>query len=146
LLPLIQAYYQFDSIKFDRRTIVSALERLLRCRSLGSIWVIEGGARELAGYAILTYNYDLEFGGLQGIITEFFISQPHRRQGLGARVIAAIADFCRAAGISAIELQVTRGNRRAIKFYESLSFEMLDRLVLDLDLQRSKISGQLRYR
>jgi hypothetical protein len=27
LLPLIQAYYQFDSIKFDRRIIVRALER-----------------------------------------------------------------------------------------------------------------------
>ena len=46
LLTLIEAYYQFDSIEFDRRTIASALERLLRCRSLGRIWVIEGGARE----------------------------------------------------------------------------------------------------
>jgi hypothetical protein len=26
--------------------------------------------RELVGYAILTYNYDLEFGGVQGIITD----------------------------------------------------------------------------
>jgi GNAT superfamily N-acetyltransferase len=127
LLPLIQAYYQFDSIKFDRSIIVRALEWLLRCRSLGRIWVIEGGTCELVGYGILTYNYDLEFGGLQGIITEFFITEPHRRQGLGVRMMRAIADFCRVAGISALELQVRRGNRPS---FGSLTIERWQSLLL----------------
>jgi len=138
LLPLIRAYYRFDSIKFDHRKIARALDRLLRSRSLGRIWVIEVAKRELAGYAILTYNYDLEFGGIQGIITDFFITEAYRRQGLGARMISAIASFCRTNGISAIELQVTRGNLRAKNFYHSLGFETLDRLVMDLDLNRNK--------
>ena len=105
---------------------------------LGRVWVIETAERGLVGYAILTYNYDLEFGGVQGIITEFFIIEPCRRQGLGRRMIATIASFCRKNRITTVELQVTRGNRRARQFYESLGFETLDRLVMDLDLQRSQ--------
>jgi len=140
VLALIKAYYRFDSITFDHARIGHALDRLLRSRSLGRIWLIEVAKRELAGYAILTYNYDLEFGGVQGIITDLFIREAYRRQGLGARMISAIVSFCRTNGISAIELQVTRGNRRARDFYHSLGFETLDRLVMDLDLHRTKPS------
>ena len=62
LLRLVAAYYRFDSIAFDTRATGAALRRLLRDKSLGRAWVIDSG-RELAGYAIVTYNYDLEFGG-----------------------------------------------------------------------------------
>jgi GNAT superfamily N-acetyltransferase len=100
------------------------------------VWVINTAAeRELIGYAILTYNYDLEFGGVQGIITDFFITEPYRRHGLGRRMIAAITGFCRKGGIRTIELQVTRKNRRARQFCESLGFETLERLIMDLELQ-----------
>src|SRR5207253_2458527 len=102
-------------------------------RSLGRAWVIDMGSA-LAGYTIMTYNYDLEFGGLEGIITDFFIAERYRRKGLGAQMISVVANFCRKAGINAIELQVTRENRRAREFYKSLGFETLDRLVMSLDL------------
>ena len=136
LEPLIEEYYKFDSLQFDGRTIGRALQRLLRSRTFGRVWVIETVAEPgLVAYAILTYNYDLEFGGVQGIITEFFIIEPYRRHGFGRRMIAAIAAFCRKSGITTIELQVTRKTRRARQFYESLRFETLDRIVMDLELQ-----------
>jgi GNAT superfamily N-acetyltransferase len=135
LLRLIEQYYEFDSLKFDAQTIKYALQRLLRSRTLGRVWVMETVQYELAGYAILTYNYDLEFGGIQAIITDFFIIEPYRRQGLGQRMIATMADFCRKSGIATIELQVTHGNQGARQFYESQGFETLDRLVMDLRLR-----------
>ena len=33
-------------------------------------------------YALLTYNFDLEFGGLQGILTDLFVVTRHRGSGL----------------------------------------------------------------
>src|SRR4029077_18954936 len=101
MLPLIEAYYAFDSIDFDARIIRPALSRLLRDRSLGRSWVVDD-ARSLAGYAIMTYNYDLEFGGTEGIITEFFIAPNHRREGLGLKMITAVREFCRSARIATI--------------------------------------------
>jgi hypothetical protein len=35
LLPLIEQYYKFDSLKFDAQTIGQALQCLLRSRTLG---------------------------------------------------------------------------------------------------------------
>ena len=137
LLTLVERYYRFDSIAFDARVTGRALIKLLRDRSLGRAWVLDAG-RALAGYAILTFNYDLEFGGIEGIITDFFIDSRHRRKGLGARMLAVITDYCRSTGIDAIELQVTDQNRRAIQFYKSRGFVKFPRVVMGLDLATTK--------
>lgn len=133
MLPLIEAYYAFDSIDFDARVIRPALSRLLRDKSLGRSWVVDAGG-SLAGYAILTYNYDLEFGGTEGIITEFYIAANYRREGLGAKMIATIREFCRSAHIGTIELQVSRDNRRARSFYQALGFAPSDRIVMSIEV------------
>jgi GNAT superfamily N-acetyltransferase len=133
LLRLVKAYYRFDSIAFDERVTGDALRRLLRDKSLGRVWVIDTGPA-LAGYAILTYNYDLEFGGVEGLLTDMFIAARYRRRRFGAAMIAAVRDFLSNAGIGAMELQVTRSNRRARLFYKTLGFKQLDRVVMSLDI------------
>jgi GNAT superfamily N-acetyltransferase len=134
LLRLVGAYYRFDSIAFDSRVTGGALRQLLREKSLGRAWVI-GSGRELAGYAIVTYNYDLEFGGIEAIMTDLFIAQRHRRKGLGARMIEAVRDFCRREGIGALELQVSQRNDAAQAFYRALGFEALDKIVMNLEVR-----------
>jgi ribosomal protein S18 acetylase RimI-like enzyme len=134
LLPLIAAYYKFDSIAFDRVVTGRALRGLLRDPSQGRAWIVDAG-RSPAGYAILTYNYDLEFGGTQGIITDLFVGTRYRRKGLGAKLIDAICRYCRANGIEAVELQVTATNRRAQSFYRALGFRKSDRIVMGLELR-----------
>jgi ribosomal protein S18 acetylase RimI-like enzyme len=71
---------------------------------------------------VLTFNYNLEFGGLEGLVTDLFRAPRHGRKGLGAQLIAAVRDFCRGQEISAIELQVTRNNRAAQIFYRTIVF------------------------
>jgi ribosomal protein S18 acetylase RimI-like enzyme len=132
LLRLVAAYYEFDSIAFDKVTTGRALHQLLRAKSLGRVWVIDMGAA-LAGYSILTYNFDLEFGGLEGILTDFFIAPRHRRKGLGRQLIDAVRKFCASEEIATIELQVTRDNRDALEFYRALGFESLDRIVMSIE-------------
>jgi GNAT superfamily N-acetyltransferase len=134
LLRLVAAYYRFDSIAYDTRVTGAALRRLLREKSLGRAWVIDAG-RELAGYAIVTYNYDLEFGGIEAILTDLFIAQRHRRKGLGARMVNAVCAFCRRERIGALELQVNRSNEAAQAFYRALGFEALDRIVMSFDVR-----------
>src|SRR5262245_59891491 len=72
LLGLIRTYYRFDHIRFRAGTIEPALRKLLRRRSLGRNWIMRDGAKPV-GYFVLTFNYDLEFGGFEGIVTDLFI-------------------------------------------------------------------------
>ena len=132
LLRLIRAYYRFDHIRFDSRTMPGALRTLLHKPSLGRVWVA-GDRTRLVAYLVLTYNYDLEFGGNEGIITELYVENSSRGSGLGRGMIDAARAFCHKSGIDTVELQVSRGNRRARAFYKTLGFREFDRVVMAID-------------
>src|SRR6516164_3778977 len=82
LLKLVGAYYRFDRIPFDRKAIASGLSLLLNDQSLGRAWLILN-RRRAVGYLVLTFGFDLEFGGRQATITDFYIDAHHRRRGIG---------------------------------------------------------------
>jgi ribosomal protein S18 acetylase RimI-like enzyme len=132
LLRLVRAYYRLERIRFERGTIAGALSTLLRKPALGRVWVVQHGKR-LVAYLVLTFNYDLEFGGLEGMITELFVEARWRRLGIGRRLIDLARSFCHKSGIATLELQVSRDNRGAREFYKSLGFREFDRVVMSID-------------
>jgi ribosomal protein S18 acetylase RimI-like enzyme len=132
LVALVGAYYRFDRIRFESRTVAGALSTLLRKPALGRVWVAQDGKR-LVAYLVLTFNYDLEFGGLEGIITELFVAARWRRLGIGQRLIDVARSFCHKSGIATLELQVSRDNRKARAFYKSLGFREFRRIVMAID-------------
>ena len=136
LLPLVKAYYAFDGIAYDGKTLRTALVQLLKEKSLGRVWIIDTG-RGLAGYAVLAFSYDLEFGGREGIITDLFISARFRRKGYGARLLSMIIAYCRRTALYEIELHVTRENRAAMAFYKSFGFLDRRRTVLTLEVKNA---------
>ncbi|HXD91169.1 MAG TPA: GNAT family N-acetyltransferase [Candidatus Binataceae bacterium] len=129
LLALIRAYYRFDHIRFNARTIAPALDKLLRSRSFGRVWIMCDGARP-AGYVVLTFNFDLEFGGLEGLVTDLFVDARYRGRGLGRRALDIVDNYCRARGIGMVELQVEDENVEAQAFYRKLGFKQLSRIVM----------------
>ena len=133
LVDLIREYYRYDGIRFPAKTMGPALRKLLRDETLGRVWLIRQG-RDTAGYVILTFNYDLEFGGLQGIVTDLYLREGHRGRGLGKQALDGVADYCRSHGISAIELQVEHENKAAQAFYRALGFRKLSRIVMGKSL------------
>ena len=129
LFKLVEEYYQYDSLGFDEKTIGAALRKLLQDESLGRAWIVEQGT-EVGGYVLLTFNYDLEFGGYEGLITDLFLREKFRGRGIGRLTIDRVEAHCRAAGISAVELQVEIENTSAQSFYHKLGFSRLPRLVM----------------
>jgi ribosomal protein S18 acetylase RimI-like enzyme len=55
-------------------------------------------------------------------ITAVEVREPYRRQGLGRRVIAALAEYAAARGVRHVYLQVADDNVPAIALYERLGF------------------------
>jgi ribosomal protein S18 acetylase RimI-like enzyme len=129
VMPLVRAYYRFDHIRFNPRAIDHALDQLLRSRSLGRVWIMCDGSRAV-GYLVLTFNFDLEFGGLEGIVTDLFVSARYRGYGLGRRALDIVDDYCRARRIGMVELQVEKDNAAALDFYRRIGFRPLTRIVM----------------
>ena len=129
VLSFVKTYYEFDAIPFSATEVRSGLEALLRDLSLGQIWLIRVGHEDV-GYVVLTFGYDLEFGGPQATITELYIVDRYRRLGLGTKTLRFVEATCRELGVRALELQVESKNMAAQAFYPKLVFEPNDRITL----------------
>jgi len=134
LLKLIVAYYQFDKIPYQLDSLRRGLDTLLRNLSQGQAWLLETHHRAI-GYAILTYNFDLEYGGIEGMLTDLYVEKRFRQHGVGSLALYEIEDFCRERGIRTIELQVQHHNKSAHTFYRKTGFRVLPRRVFVLDVR-----------
>ncbi len=82
----------------------------------------------IAGHVILTFGYDLEFGGRQATVTDMFLRPAFRKSGLGTEVFQTLERVCAKLDVKAIELQAERGNLAAQKFYAKLGYKAHDRI------------------
>jgi diamine N-acetyltransferase len=126
-VSFVGQYYQFDSIAFDAERVRRGILQLIGNPALGFIWFIAPQGQPV-GHVVLTFSFDLEFGGRVATVTEVFIEKSARAQGLGRRVFQELEAICRANEIGALELQVKRDNSQAQQFYKKLGFHFHDRL------------------
>lgn len=121
LLPLIAEFNAAEGIDTPPSRTARALERLLADSSLGRAWFILFGG-SCVGYIVLTFGYDLEYGGRDAWITDFYVREEFQGRGVGTQAVAALEQEARKLQICALHLMVRDSNRRAIKVYEKQGF------------------------
>ncbi len=127
LIRLMHAYYTYDDVPFDEERQRRALTVLLGNPEIGGAWLVEKN-EEQAGYFVMTYGFDLEFGGRVATITELYVIEIFRRDGVGLRALGFAEKVARDNGAFALELQAERKNERALAFYERAGFSRHDRI------------------
>jgi ribosomal protein S18 acetylase RimI-like enzyme len=128
LLPRTLALNAHEDITVDPPLLEAALARLLGDRTLGGVWLIERGGAAI-GYAMVTYGYDLEFGGRDAYLTELWIDPPARGDGAGAAALGLLAPALREHGVGALHLQV-RPDNPAIRLYQRCGFVASPRVTM----------------
>jgi len=88
-----------------------ALARLLGEGTLGSV-IVEGDP--VVGYAVLTWGFDLEFGGRDAFLTEMYVRPEARRCGLGRALLDEVLRVARGEGAGAVHLGVYPENKAAV--------------------------------
>lgn len=123
LLPLIESYWRFEGLPgFDVTRVARVLDQLLATDRLGAAWIaVDERMGEphsaAAGYLLMVRGFSLEYGGLTCEIDELFVHPLHRGKGVARALLAAAENHCRACGCVRIELQVSRHNDTARRFY-----------------------------
>jgi ribosomal protein S18 acetylase RimI-like enzyme len=128
LLPRTLALNSHEGIAIDPPVLSAALERLLRDPSLGGAWLIEREGAAI-GYAIVTFGYDLEFGGRDAFLTELWVDPAARGAGAGAAALALLDPELRTRGINALHLQV-RPDNPALRLYQRSGFVASPRVTM----------------
>ncbi|HTR41799.1 MAG TPA: GNAT family N-acetyltransferase [Pseudomonadales bacterium] len=116
----VRQYFAYEGLPFNR-TVETGVSRLLESDRFG--WFFELMVHgEAIGYAVLTRAFDHEIGGEYVILTDFFLLEPHRRQGHGSRALELLEKFARAQGAHAIDLYVLNHNADGRAFYHRRGF------------------------
>ena len=129
LLPMVEAFQQFERIPFDAAAARRSLGTLLEDPRLGHVLLAEDGGRPV-GYAILTFGYDLEFGGMDAYLTDLFLIEEVRGDGLGRWLLAEVERAAQERGVQALHLMVAPQNQRAHHLYHRAGFQVSPRLFL----------------
>lgn len=109
------------SVEFDAERARKSVELMLSNPYFGTAWLIEDAGR-VVGYIVLSWDFSLEYGGRNAWVDEFYIERAARGKGLGARVLAEFEREAKAAGATAVHLEVNEGNR-AIELYRRAGYE-----------------------
>jgi GNAT superfamily N-acetyltransferase len=130
LLKLVQEFHEYDGHPFDEEVVTRALRELIRNPAAGRIWIIGDEEGVSVGYAVLGFGYSIEFHGRDAFIDELFLQREYRGRGWGKLAMEFIAEAARSLGISALHLEVTRGNTRALHLYKASGFQDHDRFLM----------------
>jgi ribosomal protein S18 acetylase RimI-like enzyme len=122
-----------EGIAFDAARVEPALRQLLAGDQLGRVFVITAD-QQPAGYAVITWGFDLEWAGRDAYLTELFLRAEYRRQGLGVRVMELLEAQARANAARALHLMVGETNHAAQKLYARRGFVQPKRLFLSKPL------------
>jgi ribosomal protein S18 acetylase RimI-like enzyme len=129
LLDMMASFNVVEGIAFDPGVVEPALQRLLATPALGVVLVAVRG-EDHAGYAVVTFSYDLEFAGRDAFVTELFVRSQYRRAGFARQLLAAIEARADADGVHALHLLALPDNEPALSLYESAGFSRSPRVML----------------
>jgi ribosomal protein S18 acetylase RimI-like enzyme len=85
--------------------------------------------RAAIGYAIVTFGYDLEFGGRDAFLTELWVDPVQRGRGAGGAALDLLGPELRALGVRALHLQV-RPENPALRLYARHGFVASPRVTM----------------
>ena len=129
ILSMMNEFYIHEKLDYDESKLGDVLKQFLNDEKHGKIWLINFGS-ETIGYAVLSFVFSLEFGGLNALLDEFYIKEEFRGKGAGSKTLGFLENECKKAGVSAIHLQVLKFNIEAEKLYSKKGFENVDRLFM----------------
>ena len=119
LLALAAAYCASDGHDFDETTVRSGFTPLLVGDQHGAVWVADAGT-ELAGYAVVTWNWSIEIGGPEAVLDEVYVADQGR--GTGTALVRGAEQDCLAHGMRRIFLGTERPNDAARRLYTRLGY------------------------
>ena len=135
LLESMADFNQLEGISFDPLAIEGPLRTLLADPTLGLVRLLHDGSGKLAGYFVLAWGFDLEWGGRDAFLTELYLLPAQRGRGLGAEIMALVEEAALAGGARALHLAVRQENGAARRVYERAGFEAPKRLLMTKKLQ-----------
>ena len=114
LVPLAAAYCVEDRHAFDEERVRTALGPLLADDTHGIVLVVAGPDGP-CGYAVVTWGYSIESGGIECLLDEIYVAD--RDRGYGSALLTDCIERAREHGALTMFLETEAHNDAARRFY-----------------------------
>jgi GNAT superfamily N-acetyltransferase len=122
----MRAFYAESGFALDTEPAAAGFGALLADARLGRVWLIRPAkAAPAAGYIVVTFVFAMEYGGMAGVVDDFYLLPDARGEGLGKAALAAARRACEGLGLHAMRVEVGADNLAAQAVYRSAGFEAL---------------------
>lgn len=115
VVDLVAEYCAADGHAFDEPTVRRGLRPLLADDRHGVVWLAIDELDRPSGYAVVTWGWSLEIGGLDVVLDELYVRD--RGLGIGSRLIERLEADCRSRGVLRIFLETEEPNEGARRLY-----------------------------
>ena len=129
LCEMAKPFYRHERLPYDEKVFRDTIGRIIRDPRRGRVWLIRHKG-DVAGYAVVCRGYSVEYGGDTAMIDELYVRSARRGRGIGSATLAFLRDYAVKAGLAALQLEVVRGNDRALKLYKRSGFSDQGRTLL----------------
>jgi len=129
VMRMMEAFNVFESIAFTPERLRESFAALIDHPEWGAMFIAEVGGVP-AGYAVIAYSFDFEYGGRDAFLTELFVVDRYRNIGVGRALMARIEAFAQQVGVKALHLIVRPDNGRAQVMYRRNGFTFDPRLLM----------------
>lgn len=136
LLELMQEFYVFEQITFDRAVVRTVLTELTGSDTYGQIFLITSQGK-IIGYLLMSLCYSAEFGGRFLLLDELYLREEYRGKGVGKYTMAFAEETGKRLGVQSIRLEVSHENTKALTLYKKVGFSSHGR-----DFLTKKISDE----
>lgn len=133
LVELMAEFYAEAGFTLNRVHAAEAFAAILADKRLGYAWLIQASSKTV-GYLVVTFVFNMEYGGLNAFVDDLYVQAPFRNRGLATKALAEARRFCVARDIRAMSVEVGRDNIEAQGVYRRNGFVATERQLLGLRL------------
>ncbi|WP_238987420.1 GNAT family N-acetyltransferase [Roseovarius dicentrarchi] len=129
ILPLIAAFHSEAGVMQDDDALRAAVAPLLDGSPHGAIYMA-GPVRAPIGYAVISFGWSLQFGGLEGKLAEIYIRPGVRGRGIASDILSTLPRALAGAGLRVLHLETARDDARPRAFYERMHFTAREDIIV----------------
>ena len=122
-IELATEFYNSEAVlhPIPKENMINAFNALMQTTPYMDGYIFEYDDR-IVGYALVCKSYSMEAGGLTYLIDEIYIREEFRNKKLGREFFDYILN---SDNIKRFRLEVEHSNKRAIKLYKNVGFNLL---------------------
>jgi diamine N-acetyltransferase len=130
LEPMMKAFWAFENMPFSSGAALEVWQKAWARPDMVRGWLLEVESKTV-GYAVLTFGFSLEYGGIDAFVDELFVKPEFRGQGFASQALEFLTLECRALNVVALHLEVDSTNAIAKNLYAKTGFESTERELLN---------------